>query len=54
MPETGHTNIKTDDRPVDDVFPVLERRGAVPWSDIVRMLDETPVDGDYARDSQIA
>jgi prevent-host-death family protein len=50
----GNTiRVTVDGRPVADLVPVVDRRTAVPWADIVRMVEETPVDARYARDAAI-
>jgi len=40
-------------RPVADLVPVSRRRTWVPWSELVRVLAETPVDPGFAADARI-
>ena len=40
-------------RPVADLVPVSRRRTWVAWSELVRLLDETPVDPGFAADARI-
>lgn len=50
--ERGRTiRVTVDGRPVADLVPVPQRRAAVPWGELMRLLHETPVDGAaWARD----
>ena len=45
--------ITVDGRPVADLSPVADRRVGVPWAEIVRMVEQTPVDPGYGRDASI-
>ena len=40
-------------RAVADLVPVSQRRIAVPWSELMRILQETPVDPGFATDARI-
>ncbi len=40
-------------RPVADLVPVPQRRVAVPWNELMRILRETPVDPGFAEDARI-
>jgi prevent-host-death family protein len=52
--EEGKTiRVTVDGRPVADLVPVSQRRTAVPWSELMRIIRETPVDAGFAKDSRI-
>ena len=52
--EEGRTiRVTVHRRPVADLVPVSRRRTWVPWSELVRILDETPVDPGFAADARI-
>jgi len=38
---------------VADLVPVSKRRTWVPWSELVRIIQETPVDAGFAEDARI-
>jgi prevent-host-death family protein len=42
--------VTVDGRPVADLVPVSGRRVGVPWSELKRILEETPVDAGWAAD----
>ena len=45
--------VTIDGRPVADLVPVSQRRTAVPWSELMRIIQETPVDPGFAKDAKI-
>ena len=52
--EEGKTiRVTVDGRPVADLVPVSQRRTAVPWSELMRIIRETPVDAGFADDARI-
>lgn len=52
--EEGNTiRVTVDGRPVADLVPVSARRTWVAWSELARILEETPVDLGFAQDAKI-
>ena len=52
--EEGKTiRVTVDGRPVADLVPLSQRRTAVPWSELMRIIGETPVDAGFAKDARI-
>ena len=49
-----HTiRVTVDGRPVADLVPVPARRTWVPWSELMEILEKTPVDPGFAKDARI-
>lgn len=54
MKEEGKTiRVTVDGHPVADLVPVSKRRTAVPWSELMRIIQETPVDAGFVKDAGI-
>ncbi|MGZ8652739.1 MAG: type II toxin-antitoxin system Phd/YefM family antitoxin [Actinomycetota bacterium] len=51
--ESRTIRVTVDGRPVADLVPVSHRRTSVPWSELMRIIDETPVDAGFAEDARI-
>jgi prevent-host-death family protein len=53
--EEGSKTIRVtvDGRPVADLVPVSQRRTSVSWSELMRIIEETPVDAGFAEDARI-
>lgn len=52
--EEGRTiRVTVHGRPVADLVPVPTRRTWVAWSELVKILEETPVDASFADEARI-
>lgn len=50
--QEGRTiRVTVDGRPVADLVPVSDRRTWVPWSELLRILEATPVDAAWQADA---
>jgi prevent-host-death family protein len=50
--ESKTIRVTVDGRPVADLVPVSQRRTSVPWSELMRIIEETPVDAGFAEDAR--